>query len=126
MECNAGPFGPHLAKISTLHPFPRGAGSCTRPGRALSPSQETDELSRAQASPSPGAWGAHDGARRGMEGQTASGGAEEAGRERLGMFLGDGEGKDDEGTAAHGGGAEKGGDTALIACRGAGSSGIWG
>lgn len=102
-------FGPHPAKMSTLHPFPSGAGSCTQPCRALSPSQERNS---AEPSPAPlqelgelmmeygGGW--RDtwllAGQRGWRGRSWEGT----------LFLGNGEGKDEErmGALAHGGGAE--------------------
>lgn len=70
MERDAGPFGPHLAGMSTLHPLPSGPGSCTQAGQSPVPIPG-DELSREQPSPSPGAWGADDGVQRGLEGLLA-------------------------------------------------------
>lgn len=47
MEQDAAPFDLHLARMSTLLLFPSGTGCCTQLDRALSASQERNELSRA-------------------------------------------------------------------------------
>lgn len=102
MEREAGPFGPHPTSMSTPHPLPSGAGSCTvhrggsQPGRALSPSQEGGELSRPQPGPFLGAQGAGAGRTYGLwRGQR---GAERLGGSWKGTSLrGDREGRDGEG-----------------------------
>lgn len=111
MERDAGPLVPIQQKcaLCILSPVKLAIQS----GRALPPSQERDKLSRAQPSPSPGAWGADDGVRTGLEGHGQDWRdtwlLRGRGRGWDGtFFLGNGEGKDDEGvgTMACEGGAE--------------------